>query len=102
MRQDQRQPDQPGRKDDQGRDRWDLLPWSATREVVKVVTYGAAKYAPMNWVKVSKDRYYAAAHRHLSAWWLGEKTDTESGLPHLAHAACCILFCLALDLGETK
>ena len=33
-----------------------------------------------------------ACHRHLQAWWSGERLDKESGLPHLAHAVCCLLF----------
>ena len=94
-----------GRKDDgvdgtkPAKDRWDLLPWRAVGDVVKVMSYGALKYAPGNWVKVPewRWRYYAAALRHLTAWWLGEKLDSDSGLPHLAHAVCCILFMAELD-----
>jgi hypothetical protein len=56
-----------------------------------------------NWRKVDKrSRYYRAALAHLFAWWRGETNDQESGLPHLAHAACCVLFlveCEAADLG---
>ena len=29
---------------------------------------------------------YAPAMRHLLAWWQGEDTDPESGMPHLWHA----------------
>lgn len=88
-----------GVKHDAGKDRWDLLPLTAVREVVRVLTYGAQKYAPDQWrvVPEPRPRYYAAAQRHLSAWWLGEAVDAESGLPHLAHAACCLLFLLALE-----
>ena len=78
---------------------WHLLPWVATSLVVKVLTYGAKKYAPENWRKVQdpQDRYFAAAMRHLVARRDGQKLDPESGLPHLAHAACCILFMLELE-----
>lgn len=76
--------------------RWDLLPWEEIEEVVKVLTLGAFKYADHNWkyVPENRKRYFAAAMRHLVAWFKGEKLDKESGLNHLAHAICCILFLL--------
>lgn len=88
-----------GRKNDDDKLRLDLLPFAAVNHVALVLTYGAEKYAPYNWRKVEgwRWRYFAAALRHLTAWWLGEKNDPESGLPHLAHAACCVLFLLELD-----
>lgn len=89
----------PGRKDDSDKLRWDLLPWLGARAVVAVLTYGARKYSPGNWRRVSepRDRYFAAAQRHVTAWWGGEKVDPESGELHLAHAICCLLFLLELD-----
>ncbi len=92
----------PGRKDDQGKGRWDLLPWDAARQVVDVLTYGAKKYDPDNWRKVPdwSDRYFSAAMRHLVAWHGGQRNDPESGHHHLAHALCCILFLLSLDGGS--
>jgi hypothetical protein len=95
----------PGNKADAGKDRWDLLPTNAVREVVKVLTFGAKKYAPENWRKVpdARARYYAATWRHLTAWYEGERSDQETGLHHLGHAGCCVLFLLALDLeGKLK
>lgn len=88
-----------GKKLDAGKARWDLLPWKATGAIVDVLTFGAKKYSPNNWRKVpeARDRYLAAAMRHLVAWADGEKRDPESGLHHLAHAGCCILFLLELD-----
>lgn len=41
---------------------------------------------------------YASCMRHLQSWFAGENTDPESGLPHLAHAACNLLFLLAYQL----
>lgn len=58
-----------------------------------------------NWRKVPelRRRYYAAAMRHLVAWWGGERLDPESGLHHLAHALCCVAFVLETELeGENK
>jgi hypothetical protein len=28
----------------------------------------------------------------MFAWWRGEDTDPETGLSHLAHAGCCLMF----------
>jgi hypothetical protein len=86
-----------GRKDDSEKPRWDLLPFDALDEVAIVLCYGAKKYAPRNWEKgMAWCRLLGAALRHLSSWALGRETDDESGLPHLAHAACCALMLLAL------
>ena len=88
-------------KHDSGKLRFDLLPVDAVEQVVRVLTYGAVKYTPNNWRKVDDlARYHAAALRHIFAWAKGEKTDPESGLPHLAHAACCLLFIVELDKRE--
>jgi hypothetical protein len=67
--------------------------------LVDVLTFGAQKYAPDNWRKVPEAhrRYFAAAQRHFWAWWMGEKVDPESGLPHLAHVLCCVFFILELE-----
>lgn len=83
-----------GLKHDVGKQRWDLLPWDAISRIVEVVTYGASKYAANNWQGVESDRYFAALMRHLVAWRLGEPCDRESGLSHLAHAGCNIVFLL--------
>lgn len=93
-----------GRKDDLGKLRYDLLPPNALREVVKVLTYGAAKYAPDNWQVVddAKARYTAALMRHFEAWRDGETLDPDSRLPHLAHAACNALFLLWFELKGVK
>jgi hypothetical protein len=91
-----------GKKNDQGKARYDLLPWKAVTQVVAVLEFGAyvKNYGPDNWrqVKEWRRRYFSAACRHLISWTLGEQLDAESGLPHLAHAACCVLFMLELDV----
>jgi len=87
------------RKFDTGKLRWDLLPFRAVKLVVQVMTFGAAKYEPNNWQGIEVERYEAAMFRHYEAWRSGEVNDTESGLPHLAHMACCSLFILAIKHG---
>lgn len=67
--------------------------------VAAVLGFGAEKYAADNWRKgMEWRRLYGAALRHLMAWERGEDLDPESGLPHLAHAGCCILFLLSYQL----
>lgn len=98
-----RRPSELGRKDDTGKPQWGLLPFEAVSQVVDVLTFGARKYAPGNWRHVpnANERYFDAAMRHLVAWKQGERLDPESGLHHLAHAGCCVLFALALDSKNT-
>ena len=85
-------------KYDTTKPRMDLLPPEALTEISKVLGYGAKKYSAHNWRKATEwSRYSAAALRHLNAWNAGEDIDGESGLPHLAHAGCCIMFLLALQ-----
>lgn len=85
-------------KFDQQKPRMDLLPMDALLEVSKVLTFGAKKYAAHNWCAgMPWGRLLAAALRHIGAFMLGENKDPETGLSHLAHAACCILFLLAYE-----
>jgi len=95
-----------GRKDDTGKPRMELLPFDALVEVSKVLTYGAIKYAPNNWKKVSnaKERYTGALLRHLAAWREGEVFDREIAdgwdIRHIAQVACNALFLVYLELRE--
>lgn len=88
-----------GRKLDNGKLRYDLVPVIAEKRFVEVLTFGAGKYSPGNWRHVEKwrERYFAAARRHLAEWQAGEKFDPETGINHLAHAMCCVAFMLELD-----
>lgn len=89
-----------GRKDDQNKPDWTLLPIAPVENVVKVLDFGAQKYARDNWQKVpdARRRYAAAALRHIMAHQKGERLDPESGLPHLSHAVCCLLFLDHFDM----
>ncbi len=88
-----------GLKYDADKPRWSLLPAGAVEEVVRVLEYGARKYSEENWKKVDNAhiRYYDAAMRHINAWWQLEQKDQETGLHHLAHATCCLMFLMWLD-----
>lgn len=86
-------------KHDSGKWRFSLIPEGSLQQIVAVLEFGAKKYAEENWKTVpdGKRRYFDACMRHLVAWGEGEDFDSESGLSHLAHAGCCILFLLWLD-----
>tara|TARA_R110002153_G_scaffold249071_1_gene405326 strand:+ start:4492 stop:5250 length:759 start_codon:yes stop_codon:yes gene_type:complete len=67
--------------------------------LAKVLTFGASKYKPNNWKECSDTgRYLAAAHRHLNAIITGEDYDPETGLPHLDHMLCNLMFLHVLGL----
>ena len=89
-----------GVKDDGGKNRLDLLSARWIQGVGKVLTFGAAKYADHNWRRGLKlSRCLAAALRHLFAFLGGEDCDPETGLSHLYHASCSLMF--AAELHET-
>lgn len=89
----------PGMKYDGEKPRMSLLPFGALELVARVMTYGARKYAPHNWKRLSngKERAANAMLRHFAAWQQGQRFDEESGLHHLAQVCCNALFLLAFD-----
>lgn len=87
-----------GKKFDDAKLRVDLLPGSLVFGVSEVLTFGAKKYGDRNWeAGIRWGRVFAAAMRHLWAWWRGEDKDAETGLSHLKHAACCIAFLIEYE-----
>ena len=97
--------DQAAVKLDAGKVRMDLLMMDmapALESVAKVLTFAVETkgYTPGSWRKVKpfRRRYMAALYRHLTRRICGEKIDPESGLPHMAHAACCVLFMLSKEV----
>lgn len=87
-----------GKKDDAGKERYDLIPIAALRGAASVLTYGAQKYAPYGWTAVPNAfaRYRAAAERHLQTGLQGEELDPESGISHAWHylTNCIFVACL--------
>ena len=85
-------------KADQGKVRPTLVPASLVWAVAKIREYGCKKYKdPDNWKQVEPQRYRDALYRHMLEYFSGEKTDKESGLPHLWHAACNIAFLIEME-----
>ena len=95
-------PEEGGVKFDTDKVRTDLFPSHAFLEVSKVLTFGAQKYDDENWRKGMKwKRLTGAALRHIFAWVSGEDKDPETGLSHLAHAACCLVFLITYEETST-
>lgn len=88
-----------GTKDDFDKPPLQLIPTEALESVAQVLAFGAKKYDAHNWRNGMKlGRCVGAALRHCYAWLRGEDKDPESGLPHLAHALCMLMFALNLSL----
>lgn len=84
-----------GLKFDSGKPRMELLDTFALREVALVLSFGAEKYDAHNWRKgMLWSRLLGACLRHVFAFIGGEDKDPETGLSHLAHAICCLMFLL--------
>lgn len=87
-----------GTKHDQGKAPLDLIPYAGEEAIAQVLAFGAKKYAPGNWAKgIEYSRLISAAKRHIGAYASGEDVDPESGLSHIAHAGCCIMFLLHMQ-----
>tara|TARA_B110000858_G_scaffold190801_1_gene239247 strand:+ start:260 stop:691 length:432 start_codon:yes stop_codon:yes gene_type:complete len=93
-----------GKKFDSEKPKMYLLPPKATVEVAKVLTFGAAKYDEDNWRKLedAQKRYSGGALRHIFSHLDGELDDPETNCSHLAHAICCLMFKLELELENGK
>lgn len=92
-----------GTKYDDGKVPLDLWSADALEETAKVLAFGAAKYEPYNWAKgIKYSRVFSALLRHLWAFWRHETKDKETGLHHLAHAMCCLMFLLHYEMNRRK
>lgn len=97
-----------GTKHDKDKTRYDLLPPEALEAIAQVLTFGAKKYGDRNWEKgIEKGRLIRAALSHTLKWWSAvlskdeaARLDDETGLSHLAHAACCVIFLLTYEIRE--
>lgn len=82
-----------GLKYDKEKPRMDLIDADFLEGLAKVLTFGSKKYAAHNWRGgIAVSRLIASSYRHLGAVNRGEDIDQESGLPHVYHLACCVMF----------
>ncbi len=90
-----------GTKHDQDKTRLDLISSVAIIELGNVLTFGCKKYSAHNWrLGIAWSRVIAAVLRHIFSWMRGETYDKETGLNHLAHAMCGLMF--LLEYAETR
>ena len=84
---------EPGKKFDAGKPAMELLAPDALLGIATILSYGAKKYDARNWEKgMSWSRIIGGILRHLMAIMVGEDTDPESGLPHVDHLGCGVMF----------
>lgn len=68
--------------------------------VAQVLGVGASKYSRGNWARgMSYSQTIDGVLRHVTAWMSGETYDPETGLNHLAHAACGLMFIVTFQEG---
>ena len=82
-------------KHDEEKTDWSLVPFEALEGMADVLTFGAKKYDSWNWTSGGGFHYLRVARsclRHIFAFMRGEDNDPESGLSHINHAQCNLLF----------
>lgn len=84
---------------------WSLMPWDSVEEILKVLELGKKKYSAWNWAEGEGFKYSrvtSACFRHLFAWIRGQDNDPETGLSHIAHLGCNVLFLLHYILHKDR
>lgn len=81
-------------KDDQHKIPLTLISPYFKEAVADVLAFGAKKYRRWNWIITgfTTSRLRDAIDRHLAEFDKRNDNDPESGLMHLAHAACMLMF----------
>jgi Domain of unknown function (DUF5664) len=88
-------------KHDQEKIRLELLSAQWVEGVGQVLTAGAKRYADHNWRKgLKRTRLLGACLRHVFAYLSGTDVDPETGLLHLYHASCCLMFASELHFSR--
>lgn len=73
--------------------KYSLLDFSSLEDTVKVLDFGAQKYARDNFKKgFPFSTVLDSMLRHIKGLQAGEWLDPESGLPHIGHIGCNAMF----------
>jgi hypothetical protein len=94
-------------KKEEGKAPLSLANYALIEAVSRVRSYGIEKHGDVDgWKTTTVKQHYDALLRHVYASLEAEKErgdalfDEESGLLHLAHAACNIMFLIEIHKGE--
>lgn len=72
-----------------------------TEEMLEVFEFGVGKYHPWSFLDLNPYTLVPALFRHLYKYHYVSKTDEETNVSHLAHAACNIrMIQLIIERGE--
>ncbi len=84
------------KKNDNNKNRLELIEPQFILGLGQVLTFGAEKYDAHNWKKASDpeniERIKGALLRHLMAYLGGEQNDPETKISHLHHCSCNLMF----------
>ena len=77
----------------EGKPKWSLVHYESLIPMIRVLEFGALKYAPKNWMKpMNETEILESMQRHLAAVMDGELYDKESGIHHMGHIMCNAMF----------
>jgi hypothetical protein len=82
----------------QGKTQYSYIDLTCFQYTAQVLEFGAVKYDRDNWRKgMQTSKILDSLLRHIAAIQRGEVVDPESGLPHIGHIGCNVMF-----LGNDK
>ena len=77
----------------EGKLQWSLVDFESFEPMVRVLEFGAKKYSRDNWKKGLPVRsIIESLLRHTFAFLRGEDNDPESGISHIGHMMCNLMF----------
>jgi hypothetical protein len=77
----------------EGKRQWALVDFESLEPMVEVLEFGAKKYSPDNWKKGLPVRSIVESLlRHIFAFLRGQDKDPESGISHIGHMMCNLMF----------
>jgi len=76
-----------------GKRQWSMVDFESLEPMVEVLEYGANKYSKDNWKQgLPVLEICESLLRHTFAFMAGEDKDPESGLSHIGHMMCNLMF----------